>query len=72
MPLKRFKMRETQKRRKNRDGRRKRIKDNARGWKRVGVFIIVRVIRHREIRGNDAEDDAVRVYAKSFGWLQRL
>jgi len=38
------------------------VRDNARGWKREGkaIFIIVRVIRHRDIRGDDSEGDAER------------
>lgn len=35
------------------------------------IFIIVRVIRHRGIRGDNDEKDAER-RAKSFGWLPRL
>lgn len=46
---------------KNRDGKRERVRDNARGWKRVKIFIIVRVISHREIRGGDNEDGAERL-----------
>lgn len=46
---------------KNRDGKRERVRDNARGWKRVKVFIIVRVISHREIRGGDNGDGAERL-----------
>lgn len=53
-------MRQTQKkRRKNRDEKRKRIENNVKGWKRIRIFIIVRMIRHREIRSN--EDDAERL-----------
>lgn len=47
---------------KNRDGKRKRVRDNAREWKKVRIFIIVRVIRHRVIRGDDnGDDDAERL-----------
>lgn len=31
------------------------LRDNARGWKRVEIFIIVRMIRHHEIRGDGNE-----------------
>lgn len=61
MPLKQFKMCETHKRRKNRDGKQKRVRDNAKERKRVRIFIIVRVIRRREIRGDDNGDDAERL-----------
>lgn len=37
------------------------LRDNARGWKRVDIFIIVRMIRHHEIRGNGDESDAERL-----------
>lgn len=55
-------MRQTQKkRRKNRDEKRKKVENNAKEWKRIKIFIIVRMIRHREIRGNE-DDDAERLY----------
>lgn len=47
---------------KNKDGKRKRVRDNAREWKKIRIFIIVRVIRHRVIRGDDnGDDDAERL-----------